>query len=129
MPIDDDPSKNTTSTARFWDCSVSALRRDIREGRHPPPDYRSGQYAFWKTSTLVRERERRIAASAAKAERLRAKQVKAAAIARAGRRKPVTPGSKSEAPTAAQEGAAPGMIRETASSHFGLVTSLARDVF
>jgi hypothetical protein len=80
--IDDDPSLNTKSTAQFWDVSVPTLRRDVRDGKHPPPDYRNGQYSFWKRSTLVRERERRIAASAAKAERLREAQNAAAKHAR-----------------------------------------------
>jgi hypothetical protein len=87
VSIDDDPSLNTGSVARFWDVSVPTLRRDVRDGKHPPPDYRSGQYAFWKRSTLIHERERRIAASAAKAARLRQTQLTAAANARAGRRK------------------------------------------
>jgi hypothetical protein len=82
VSIDDDPSLNTGSVACFWDVSVPTLRRDVREGRHPPPDYRNGQYSFWKRSTLVRERERRIAASAAKAARLRQAQLGAAAHAR-----------------------------------------------
>jgi hypothetical protein len=85
--IDDDPSLNTGSVARFWDVSIPTLRRDVREGRHPPPDYRSGQYAFWKRSTLIRERERRIAASAATAARLRQSQLNAAAHAREERKR------------------------------------------
>jgi hypothetical protein len=88
--IDDDPSLNTKSVARFWDISIPTLRRSVRTGGHPPPDYRSGEYAFWKRSTLIRERERRVAETAAKAARLREKQLNSAANARAGRRKQPT---------------------------------------
>jgi hypothetical protein len=81
--IDDfDPSLNAGSTARFWDISIPTLNRDVRERRHPPADYTNGQYRFWKLSTLVRERERRIGESAHKAATLRQAQLGAAANAR-----------------------------------------------
>ena len=81
--IDDfDPSLNARSTARFWDSSIPTLNRDVRERRHPPPDYTNGQYRFWKLSTLVRERERRIGEAAHKTAALRQAQLGAAANAR-----------------------------------------------
>jgi hypothetical protein len=85
--IDDlDPSLNAGSTARFWDISIPTLNRDVRERRHPPADYTNGQYRFWKLSTLVRERERRIGESAHKAAAQRQEQLDAAARARTAQR-------------------------------------------
>jgi predicted site-specific integrase-resolvase len=87
VPIDDlDRSLNAGDVARFWGISMPTLNRDVREGRHPPADYTNGQYRFWKLSTLIRARERRIAESAHKAAAQRQEQLNAAARARTAQR-------------------------------------------
>jgi hypothetical protein len=80
-----DRSLNARQVADFRARSLVSLNRDIRENKFPPPDYTSGQYRFWKLSTVIRAREREIAESAAKAAKRRQAQLEAAARARAGR--------------------------------------------
>jgi hypothetical protein len=85
---DFDPSLNARKVCEHEGRSLPALNRDIREGRFPQPDYTIGQYRFWKLSTVIRHRERRIAASAHQAAAQRATQLDAAAHARKHKRVP-----------------------------------------
>jgi hypothetical protein len=86
MPIADlDPSMNARSVCKFRDCSLPTLNRDVRSGRFPPPDFTSGPYRYWKSSTVIRHREHQITASAAQASALREKQLDQAAEARRAR--------------------------------------------
>jgi predicted site-specific integrase-resolvase len=87
IPTIDDPSLNAGDAARFWGVSIVTLNRNIREGRHPPADFTNGPYRFWKLSTLVRARERRIAESAHETAALRRAQLKAAEHARVERQR------------------------------------------
>jgi hypothetical protein len=80
-----DPSLNAGSVARFENISIVTLNRRIREGRFPPADYTHGQYRFWKRSTVLIARERRIAEHADEHARLRKAQLLRAAGAREGR--------------------------------------------
>jgi hypothetical protein len=80
-----DPSLNAGSVARFENISIVTLNRRIREGRFPRADFTSGQYRYWKRSTVLIARERRIAENAEKLGRQREAQLNAAAQARAGR--------------------------------------------
>jgi hypothetical protein len=81
-----DPSLNAGSVARFENISIVTLNRRIREGRFPQADYLSGPYRYWKRSTILIARERRIAENAEKLARQRQAQLDAAANARAGKR-------------------------------------------
>ena len=83
---DFDPSLNARKVCEHEGRSLVSLNREVREGRFPQPDYTIGQYRFWKLSTVVRHRERRIAESAHKAAAQRRTQLDAAANARAGRK-------------------------------------------
>ena len=83
---DFDPSLNARKVCEHEGRSLVSLNRDVREGRFPEPDYTIGQYRFWKLSTVVRHRERRIAESAHKAAAQRQMQLEGAAKARAGRK-------------------------------------------
>jgi hypothetical protein len=80
--LDLDRSLNAGGVARFWGISIVTLNRDVRKGRHPGPDYLHGQYRFWKLSTLIRARERRIAESAHQIATTRQRQLVAADRAR-----------------------------------------------
>jgi hypothetical protein len=82
---DFDPSLNARKVCEHEGRSLPSLNRDIREGKFPGPDYCIGQYRFWKLSTLVRFRERRIADAAHKAAAQRKAQLDAAANARDAR--------------------------------------------
>jgi hypothetical protein len=84
--LDIDPTLNAVSTARFWDTSIPTLNRRIRKGQHPPADFVVGPYRFWKLSTLVAARERRIGEAAAQAGAQRKALLEAAAHAREGKR-------------------------------------------
>jgi hypothetical protein len=77
-----DPSLGARKVAAHEGRSLVSINRDIRNGRFPQPDYTIGQYRFWKLSTLIRARERRIAESAHRAAAQRQKQLDAAANAR-----------------------------------------------
>jgi hypothetical protein len=81
-----DPSLSARKVADFESRSIVSINRDVRNGRYPQPDYTIGQYRFWKLSTLIRARERRIGESAAKAAAQRQAQIDAAERARAGQR-------------------------------------------
>jgi hypothetical protein len=82
-----DPSLNAGSVARFENISIVTLNRRIREGRFPPADYTSGPYRFWKRSTVLIARERRIAENAERLARQRQAQLDAAANARAAQKR------------------------------------------
>jgi hypothetical protein len=82
-----DPSLNAGSVARFENISIVTLNRRIREGRFPSADYTHGQYRFWKRSTVLIARERRIAEHADELARQRQTQLEAAERARAGRKR------------------------------------------
>jgi predicted DNA-binding transcriptional regulator AlpA len=82
-----DPSLNSRQVCEHMGRSLPTLNRDVREGKFPPPDYTVGQYRFWKLSTVIRARERRIGEAAAKAGTVRKQQLEAAARARAAKRK------------------------------------------
>jgi hypothetical protein len=83
--IDFDPSLNARRVCEHEGRSLPALNRDIREGRFPQPDYTVGQFRYWKLSTVVRHRERRIAEDATRARAQRESQLKSAARARSAR--------------------------------------------
>jgi hypothetical protein len=85
--VDIDPSLNARGVCEFEGRSLPSLNRDLREGRFPQPDYMIGQYRYWKLSTVVRHRERRIADANARARALRETQLDAAAKARDGRQR------------------------------------------
>ena len=84
---DFDPSLNARKVCEHEGRSLVSLNRDVREGRFPEPDYTIGQYRFWKLSTVVRHRERRIAESAHKAAAQRQAQLEGVERARAGRKR------------------------------------------
>jgi hypothetical protein len=95
-----DPSLNAGSVARFENISIVTLNRRIREGRFPPADFTSGQYRYWKRSTVLISREQRIAENAEKVARERQAQFTAAEYARDVRkrkRQAAAADSKSEA--------------------------------
>jgi hypothetical protein len=78
-----DPSLGARKVAQHEGRSIVAINRDIRRGRFPAADYTIGAYRFWKLSTLVRWRERRIAESAHQTAVQRQAQLDSAAHARA----------------------------------------------
>jgi predicted DNA-binding transcriptional regulator AlpA len=82
-----DPSLNARSVALFEGISVVTLNRLIREGKFPQADYLRGPYRFWKRSTVICARERRIAESAHRVAEQRAAQLDAAARARGAQRR------------------------------------------
>jgi hypothetical protein len=82
---DIDPSLSAADAARFEAISIPTMNRRIRAGLHPRPDYTVGPYRFWKLSTLIAARERRIGEHAAKAGAKRQTQLLQAAHARAGK--------------------------------------------
>jgi hypothetical protein len=82
-----DPSLNAGSVARFENVSIATLNRRIREGRFPQADYLSGPYRYWKRSTILIARERRIAENAERIARQRQAQLDSVANARAGRKR------------------------------------------
>jgi hypothetical protein len=83
---DIDLSLNAADAARFEAISIPTMNRRIRKGLHPRPDYCVGPYRFWKLSTLVAARERRIGESAAKSAAKRQTQLLQAAHARESKR-------------------------------------------
>lgn len=83
-----DRSLNARAVAVFEGRSIVSINRDIRAGRFPPPDYTIGQFRYWKLSTVIRARERRIGEAAARAGVQRQEQLENAERARAGKSKP-----------------------------------------
>ena len=77
-----DRSLNARAVAEFEGRSIVSINRDIRAGRFPVPDYTIGQNRYWKLSTVIRHRERRIADSATKTGAQRARQLAAVERAR-----------------------------------------------
>ena len=88
-----DRSLNARAVAKFEGRSIVSINRDIRAGRFPPADYVIGQFRYWKLSTVIRARERRIGEAAARAGAQRQEQVEAAATAREARRRKRAAGS------------------------------------
>jgi hypothetical protein len=80
---DYDPSLSAASVAAHEDCSVITLDRRIRLGQFPRADFQQGPYRYWKLSTVLAARERRIAQTAETIKRRREKQAASAAAARA----------------------------------------------
>jgi hypothetical protein len=84
---DFDPSLNARKVAEHEGRSLISLNRDIREGRFPPPDYCVGHYRYWKLSTVIRARERKIGEAATKTASRRRAQLEAAERARAAQQR------------------------------------------
>ena len=87
----DDPLMNAGNAARFEGISIPTMNRRIRTGDFPPPDYVHGQIRYWKRSTILAAREKRIAKYATANELLRETQLANAARARAGRGRAANP--------------------------------------
>ena len=82
-----DPSLNSASVARFENISIVTLNRRIREGQFPAADFMHGPYRYWKRSTVLIARERRIAENAEKVARQRQAQLEGVERARAARKR------------------------------------------
>src|SRR5215831_9076431 len=85
IDLQNDPLLNTRDGAALEGISIPTFKRRVKAGDIPPPDLVYGQRPYWKRSTILIAREKRIAKCTALNEEIRAAQLANAARARAGR--------------------------------------------